>query len=417
MNISKEILEQLCICADTECTKPHTVKELEETLGKTLVDSNTDKTMCPECKKPDNVSTYTFLEELEAYCSECGLNFNVKTGAVIELEDIAEPLPKLHKMFYDGNFYQCEDCTFETQFMMEANQHEQNAPNIKTEKTEKIEKHELSWDKNRWVCSCKFEYTTHALAEQHVKEKAATILEELHYTRYDQDTKRWKCIYCQVVFMTWKDSETHETAAGKKANNASVYTSSSYTKHCTHKPQEVMKGEGWSISAGRRYDCEEELSKFNIVLNLTGNGISKQHSIPIPGLKKWESRDKFKEICLDWPDRGIVSLPKEFWRDLFNHIKNNKQKVVMFCVGGHGRTGTAIASLLVVGFGWEPKDACTWVWTSYCKEAIETSGQINYVYNLAGQKYVPPKDETKATTNYTYKKENGTETMMLGAWD
>lgn len=408
MNIPKEVLDQLCNCPDTACTKPHTVKELEETLGKTLVDSNETKTVCPDCEKSENVTTYTFQDVLEAYCSECGTNFDVKTGTIIILDDISESLPKLHKMYWDGNFYQCEDCSFETQFMMEANQHEQNAPNTKTN-----EKHELSWDMNKWICSCKSEYTTHALAEQHLKEKNAVILEDPHFTRYDNDAHGWKCIYCQTVFKEWKEADKHENAAGKKANTTSYTTSNYALKHCTHKPQEVMKGEGWSISAGRRYDCEDLLNQFNLVLNLTGNSISKQHSIPVPGLKKWESRNKFTEICLDWPDRGIVSLPREFWRDLFNHIKNKKLKVVMFCVGGHGRTGTAIGSLLVVGFGWEPKAACEWIWANYCKEAIETNGQINYIYNLAGQKYVPPKqDKEKQETKVA-----GTETMMLGAWD
>jgi hypothetical protein len=277
MKISKEILDQLCICSDTTCTKPHTVKELEAELGEILVDTNKDKIPCPGCKKPDTVSTYVYQEVLEAFCAGCGINFNVSTGHIIDMEDIAEPdIPEAinssHKMHFDGNFYQCDSCEFETVFMQEANVHEQSKVKVITVPPVKVLEHKTHWSKNQWACDdCSATFPTVTEADKHEKDNKPQ--EDLHFCRMNDELKKWACIYCKVVFDSFKDAMSHENDAGKKANNVSV-SNYSYTKHCTHKPQEVLKGEGWSISAGRRFDCEDFLEDFDIVLNLTGNRIN-----------------------------------------------------------------------------------------------------------------------------------------------
>jgi protein-tyrosine phosphatase len=89
--------------------------------------------------------------------------------------------------------------------------------------------------------------------------------------------------------------------------------------------------------------------------------------------------------------------------------------MLVFCVGGHGRTGTAVASLLVTAFNYEPKEACEWVWNNYCGEALETNSQINYVYSLVGQTYTPPKTETTVTK--TPNSANQTALFGINGWD
>jgi hypothetical protein len=56
-------------------------------------------------------------------------------------------------------------------------------------------------------------------------------------------------------------------------------------------------------------------------------------------------------------------------------------KVHCGCIGGHGRTGTFLAAL-VSEFG-EP-DAITYVRTNYCKKAVESSRQINFLHEHFG---------------------------------
>lgn len=49
------------------------------------------------------------------------------------------------------------------------------------------------------------------------------------------------------------------------------------------------------------------------------------------------------------------------------------------CIGGHGRTGTVLACWVVLASGWNPQDAMKYVWEHYCKEAIESKAQVEFI--------------------------------------
>jgi len=51
------------------------------------------------------------------------------------------------------------------------------------------------------------------------------------------------------------------------------------------------------------------------------------------------------------------------------------------CLGGHGRTGTALACLAVLA-GHSPADAVAWVRTHYCDHAVETDDQAAFVLTV-----------------------------------
>ena len=59
------------------------------------------------------------------------------------------------------------------------------------------------------------------------------------------------------------------------------------------------------------------------------------------------------------------------------------QRVEVGCLGGHGRTGTALAVLAVLG-GHPPDEAVAWVRANYCPEAVETAEQEAFVAGLGG---------------------------------
>ncbi len=162
------------------------------------------------------------------------------------------------------------------------------------------------------------------------------------------------------------------------------------TPLCPHPPQRVLtsKESGWDIYAGAGPDCMDRLSGFDLLLNLTGSTVFRGHVIPLPALQRWNPQGRTPEIVLDWPDMGIVALPKAFWKALIAYLAENKAKMLVFCVGGHGRTGTAIASLMVAS-GWTGEDAVAWVRAHYCGRAIETDEQAQYVRWLAGDGLFP----------------------------
>ena len=69
----------------------------------------------------------------------------------------------------------------------------------------------------------------------------------------------------------------------------------------------------------------------------------------------------------------MIPVGRNFWTELFSLIKKaNKQNVVVFCVGGHGRTGTCVASLMTVMLGIHGGRAISNIRQDYCKKAIET---------------------------------------------
>lgn len=164
-----------------------------------------------------------------------------------------------------------------------------------------------------------------------------------------------------------------------------------WNKFCTHSPQHIIDGETWGVWAGKKFDVTDCAKQFDVVLNLTFNSIKYPHIIPIPELKKWETPDEpFIEIQLDWPDYDTVNLPREFWVDLLAYLETNNYRMLVFCMGGHGRTGTAIATMMCLSLGYTAKQAITWVREHYCTHAIETITQERYVETMA--------KETKALT-------------------
>lgn len=56
------------------------------------------------------------------------------------------------------------------------------------------------------------------------------------------------------------------------------------------------------------------------------------------------------------------------------------------CIGGHGRTGTFLAALVKEVNGTE--DAITWVRENYCKKAVESSDQVEFLHKHFGIKKV-----------------------------
>ena len=65
-------------------------------------------------------------------------------------------------------------------------------------------------------------------------------------------------------------------------------------------------------------------------------------------------------------------------------VHNRQDIIEIACIGGHGRTGTFLASLLVRE-GWAPTDAIEYIRGGYCKKAIESKPQeelITEYHNL-----------------------------------
>ncbi len=103
---------------------------------------------------------------------------------------------------------------------------------------------------------------------------------------------------------------------------------------------------------------------------------------------KFRPREREPLISIDWPDGGVPwELGASDWDSLTAALGEITGKVFIHCLGGHGRTGTAVA-ILADKMGMIPAglDPVAWVREKYCDDAVETAGQIRYIERITGRK-------------------------------
>jgi hypothetical protein len=86
---------------------------------------------------------------------------------------------------------------------------------------------------------------------------------------------------------------------------------------------------------------------------------------------------------VDWPDFGLPHDAAALFLILGDASSRARagDRVEVGCLGGHGRTGTALACLAVL-CGHPPADAVAWVRANYCAQAVETDEQAAFVAAL-----------------------------------
>ncbi|CAA2141494.1 hypothetical protein [Hyphomicrobium sp. ghe19] len=95
--------------------------------------------------------------------------------------------------------------------------------------------------------------------------------------------------------------------------------------------------------------------------------------------------NKGEEILFQVPDMGVPKNATQY-KKLVDWTKEQLlagQKVHAGCIGGHGRTGMFLAALVSM-FGEE--DAITYVREHYCKKAVESSSQVEFLKKEFGVK-------------------------------
>jgi len=93
-------------------------------------------------------------------------------------------------------------------------------------------------------------------------------------------------------------------------------------------------------------------------------------------------------LSLPIRDMDVPTYSHKFWEYLTNEVRRILESgkcILVACDGGHGRTGMVIA-ILGYKLGIIPQGQCPieWVRANYCKGAIETTPQEQYVYTMLG---------------------------------
>ncbi len=164
---------------------------------------------------------------------------------------------------------------------------------------------------------------------------------------------------------------------------------------CTHErlAQRVFAvGKQGALWAGAIKELEE-CAGWDLIVSAVGFGTFENNPVKAtekarallgPELFDWEPP---AIVGLSWPDRGVPNLGRSWWKSLAGEIKALNGKVGVCCTGGHGRTGTMLAILIPLLGGVKGKKKCpvAWVRENYCKEAVESDAQLDYVEYITGR--------------------------------
>lgn len=103
---------------------------------------------------------------------------------------------------------------------------------------------------------------------------------------------------------------------------------------------------------------------------------------------------KPKRLSLDWPDMqapDIDVINVAFWQKVWEIMPvapddlpaSQAPHTIICCMGGHGRTGTCMAALLIANAGFSMANAVNFVRYNHCIKAVESQVQFTYLRALA----------------------------------
>ncbi|MCI0526895.1 MAG: hypothetical protein L0Y56_05505 [Nitrospira sp.] len=143
----------------------------------------------------------------------------------------------------------------------------------------------------------------------------------------------------------------------------------------------------WIRGGGKSRDFTSELD--DLVIDLAQSSFYSETLVQSTYKSKHLSRyTEPLRISVDWKDFQDISLDKSFWIDLIKEIRHLKRDVSICCIGGHGRTGTALSILvgLMLPRGFSDGDPVQFVREAYCANSVESNVQIDYIEHITGMK-------------------------------
>lgn len=205
-------------------------------------------------------------------------------------------------------------------------------------------------------------------------------------------------------FHVQKPKVTSSSAPASKGTNSRTA--------CTHYGVvpvfKVLLGEGKSLSIYAGAKRELVFTGMDLYIDLTGSpkkSLGKFLTFSAPGpavegdaLESFRALEKNQAaysyvpptLSLTWPDRGVLDVDVDFWRDLWDSLRDLaaaredlETSVVVACEGGHGRTGTFLAALGLVSGALIPHPGLLkTLRASYCQRAVESQVQKDFLEEL-----------------------------------
>lgn len=177
-------------------------------------------------------------------------------------------------------------------------------------------------------------------------------------------------------------------------------------KQCDHYPRRVIDLGDLTLYGATKSKLDyESMQGKDLILNVSGNavvgGLASTGNMVRGGAEFDALKSMIKpirELILEWADGGIFPVGLDFWRKLYDICLENKYRhIVATCLGGHGRTGTALASLIIANTNLDAETVTKQIHAVYCEEAIETFSQSEYLSMLAVER-----DLAEVKREYTF---------------
>lgn len=226
---------------------------------------------------------------------------------------------------------------------------------------------------------------------------------------YDQEWEGARCSEkgCRGILLAILDGEMEDDVISlpdsiKKGGTAGSYSSStqqSATNYgygqgswhkCTHPGDKVIfEHNGKKLFASNSSSLKEYSGKWDLIIDLAGivtlpsksgfvsdSSAKRLQELGQLAFKKEELPSEY--LRLHWNDMQAPPVGLAFWERLWELLP---EKTVIACIGGHGRTGTCLAALMITS-GMDYYSAVETVRTEHCDRAIETYSQEYYLHTL-----------------------------------
>lgn len=127
-----------------------------------------------------------------------------------------------------------------------------------------------------------------------------------------------------------------------------------------------------------------------------------------PAWADWTKLDPERYLLLEWPDYGVVEVDQlRAALQWANDRMDNGDRLEVGCIGGHGRTGTFLACLLMDREGCSAKESIQAVRSRYCSRAVETTSQEQLIHEYAGEAS-QPSEAQEITAEHRSDRRSGT---------
>lgn len=196
--------------------------------------------------------------------------------------------------------------------------------------------------------------------------------------------------------MTKRKKDSTKYGAGykhtKKGDNIDVYTPHSSTiKSCYHdgdlyaEPIITIDNKNFYIGGkdSKYYDVNLIVDFGGVFTGKSG----KQSVVTIAPTEEMRiALDAFVKqfpdrLAIKWPDFGSLQVEPEFWPELFQQLPEGN--ILFCCQGGHGRSGTALAAIMIAVSGFNNHDAVEFLRSAHCESVVETPSQEKMLAELA----------------------------------